>query len=174
MMFFLQSECSVLVVTILGLGGTFLNAIAICILTWMKRTLPAGNKRLLARTTNSQTLPKPRTSSPSGVVTVLCARWGTTTPRGIVTRSSIGALQRNCEILVPLHRNSPDQWKKILLLVHPTPTHPSNLLKVEGNNTKLADAARESNQEKQLVKAFSSWWSTMLPVVLAALLAAEC
>jgi hypothetical protein len=91
-----------------------------------------------------------------------------------VTRRRIEALQRNCEILVPLHRNSPDQWKKILLLVHPTPTHPSNLLKVEGNNTKLADAARESKQEKQLVKAFSSWWSTMLPAVLAALLAAEC
>jgi len=173
-MFFLQNECSVLVVTILWLGGTFLNAIAICILAWMKRTLPEGNTRLLARTESSQTLPKPRTSSPSGVVTVVCARWGTTTPRGTVTRRSIGPLQRNCEILVPCHRNGPDQWKKILLLVHPTPTHPSNLLKVEGNNTKLADAARESKQEKQLVKAFSSWWSTMLPAVLAALLAAEC
>ena len=136
-MFSLQSECSVLVVTILWLGGTFLNAIAICILAWMKRTLPEGTKRLLARTESSQTLPKPRTSSPSGVVTVLCARSGTTTPRGTLTRRSIGPLQRNCEILVPCHRNGPDQWKKILLVVPPTPTHPSKLLKVEGNNKSI-------------------------------------
>jgi hypothetical protein len=152
-MFFLQSECSVLVMTILWLGGTFLNAIAICILAWMNQTLPEGNKRWLTRTKSSQTLPKPSTispttSRPSGLVSVLGARWSTTTPRSTVTRSSIGTLQRNWnpEILVPLHRNSPDQWKKILLLVPPTPTHPSNLLKLEGNNTRLADAARKRSQ----------------------------
>ncbi len=147
------------------------------VLAWMKRTLPEGKKRWLTRTKRSQTLPKPRTaSSPSGLVSVSCARWSTTALRSTVTRRSIGTLQLNWnpEILMPCHRNSPDQWKKILLLVHPTPTHPSNLLKVEGHNTKLADAARKSNQEKQLVKAFSSWWSTMLPALLATLLAVEC
>jgi hypothetical protein len=39
----------------------------------------------------------------------------------------------------------------------PSKSDPNNLLKVEGNNTKLANAARKSSQYKQLEKAFSSW-----------------